>query len=105
MIDRAVLHPVFGPILLFSMLFAMFQIVYAAAEAPVDMIEGWIGALQNGVRSALPDGLLRSLIIDGVIAGVGAVVVFLPQILILFAFILSLKCRAIWSAQRSSWTG
>jgi ferrous iron transport protein B len=90
-IDRYVLHPVLGPVLLFAMLFAMFQIVYAAAEAPVDLIEGWIGALQDAVRAALPDGLWRSLIIDGVIAGVGAVIVFLPQILVLFAFILVLE--------------
>jgi ferrous iron transport protein B len=90
-IDRVVLHPVAGPILLFAMLFIMFQLVYAAAEAPVDLIEGWIGLLQDGVRSVVPDGLLRSLLIDGVIAGVGAVVVFLPQILVLFAFILVLE--------------
>jgi ferrous iron transport protein B len=90
-IDSIVLHPVIGPVLLFGLLFAMFQLVYAAAEAPVDVIEGWIGALQNAVRSAVPPGLLQSLLIDGVIAGVGAVIVFLPQILVLFAFILVLE--------------
>ncbi len=91
LIDRVVLHPLAGPLLLFAMLFVMFQLVYAAAEAPVDLIEGWIGMLQEAIRSALPAGLLRSLLIDGVIAGVGAVVVFLPQILVLFAFILVLE--------------
>lgn len=90
-IDGVVLHPLIGPILLFATLFAMFQLVYAAAEAPVDMIEGWIGLLSDFVRSSLPDTLLRSALIDGVIAGVGAVVVFLPQILVLFAFILVLE--------------
>lgn len=90
-IDAVVLHPVFGPILLFATLFAMFQLVYSAAEAPVDMIEGWIGMLSDFVRSSMPDTLLRSALIDGVIAGVGAVVVFLPQILVLFAFILILE--------------
>ena len=87
-IDAVVLHPIAGPILLFATLFAMFQLVYAAAEAPVDLIEGWIGLLSDFVRSSMPDTLLRSALTDGVIAGVGAVVVFLPQILVLFAFIL-----------------
>lgn len=90
-IDAVVLHPIAGPILLFATLFAMFQLVYAAAEAPVDLIEGWIGLLSDFVRSSMPDTLLRSAITDGVIAGVGAVVVFLPQILVLFAFILVLE--------------
>ncbi len=90
-IDGVVLHPIAGPILLFATLFAMFQLVYAAAEAPVDLIEGWIGLLSDFVRSSMPDTLLRSAITDGVIAGVGAVVVFLPQILVLFAFILVLE--------------
>jgi ferrous iron transport protein B len=69
----------------------MFQAVYAWSEAPIAFIEAGFTALTNGVNMALPDGLLRSLITDGVIAGVGAVVVFLPQILILFAFILVLE--------------
>jgi ferrous iron transport protein B len=90
-IDGVVLHPIAGPILLFATLFAMFQLVYAAAEAPVDLIEGWIGLLSDFVRSSMPDTLLRSAITDGVIAGVGAVVVFLPQIVVLFAFILILE--------------
>ena len=90
-IDAVVLHPIAGPILLFATLFAMFQLVYSAAEAPVDLIEGWIGLLSDFVRTSMPDTLLRSAITDGVIAGVGAVVVFLPQILVLFAFILVLE--------------
>lgn len=90
-IDSVVLHPVAGPFLLFATLFAMFQLVYSAAEAPVDVIEGWIGMLSDFVRTSMPDTLLRSALIDGVIAGVGAVVVFLPQILVLFAFILILE--------------
>ncbi len=91
LIDDVVLHPVIGPALLFGLLFAMFQLVYAAAETPVDIIEGWIGMLQQGVRTVVPPGLWQSLLIDGVIAGVGAVVVFLPQILVLYAFILVLE--------------
>ncbi len=91
MIDRVALHPIIGPILLFGLLFVMFQLVYAAAEAPVDLIEGWLAGLSNQVRVIVPDGLFRSLVIDGIIAGVGAVIVFLPQILVLFAFILLLE--------------
>jgi ferrous iron transport protein B len=91
LIDRVALHPIVGPILLFALLFVIFQTVYAAAEAPVDLIEGWIGALSDWIGAQLPDGLFKSAIINGVIAGVGAVVVFLPQILVLFAFILILE--------------
>ena len=90
-IDSVVLHPVLGPVILFATLFAMFQLVYSAAEAPVDLIEGWLGVLSDWVRATLPDTLWRSALIDGVIAGVGAVIVFLPQILVLFAFILILE--------------
>jgi ferrous iron transport protein B len=90
-VDRIALHPVAGPAILFGLLFIMFQAVYAGAEAPVAMIEGWMAALQSAVNAAVPPGLFRSMLVDGVLAGVGAVVVFLPQILILFAFILVLE--------------
>jgi ferrous iron transport protein B len=91
MIDSVVLHPIAGPIILFATLFAMFQLVYSAAETPVTLIEGGLGQMQDWVMRVMPDNLLRSAIIDGVIAGVGAVIVFLPQILVLFAFILVLE--------------
>lgn len=90
-IDRVVLHPVVGPILLAVVLFLVFQAVFAWAQVPMDAIEAataWVGAQIGGL---LPDGWLRSLLVDGVIAGVGAVLVFLPQILILFFFILVLE--------------
>jgi ferrous iron transport protein B len=90
-IDSVVLHPLIGPILLFGLLFVMFQLVYTAAEGPVDVIEGWLGTLQDGVSAILPEGLMRSFFNDGLIAGVGAVIVFLPQILVLFTFILILE--------------
>ncbi len=91
MVDQIVLHPVVGPFILFALLFGMFQAVFVGAEAPMNVIEGWIAGLQTAVGAALPEGLFRSLLVDGVLAGVGAVVVFLPQILILFAFILILE--------------
>ena len=90
-IDRIVLHPWIGPLILASLLFVMFQAVFAGAEAPVALIADGVSGLQTFVASLLPEGLLRSLIVDGVIAGVGAVITFLPQILILFAFILVLE--------------
>ncbi len=90
-VDRVALHPVFGPLLLLGLLFLMFQGVYAWSEAPIAMIEGWAEALGDMVASVTPPGYLRSFLVDGVINGVGSVIVFLPQILILFFFILMLE--------------
>jgi ferrous iron transport protein B len=90
-IDRIVLHPLAGPMILAALLFVMFQAVFAWATPFADAIDGGFASLHDGVIAALPDGVLRSFLADGVIAGVGAVVVFLPQILILFAFILILE--------------
>ncbi len=90
-IDGVVLHPLAGPLLLGLILFFMFQAVFSWAEAPMGWIEAGIAALQAAMAGALPPGILLSLINDGVLAGVGAVVVFLPQILILFAFIIALE--------------
>ncbi|WP_287459066.1 ferrous iron transporter B [Sphingomonas sp.] len=91
MLDAVALHPVFGPILLVTLLFVMFQAVFSWSEAPIGLIEDAFKAIEAGVTGLMPDTILRSLITDGVIAGVGAVIVFLPQILILFLFILVLE--------------
>ncbi|WP_375428353.1 ferrous iron transporter B [uncultured Sphingomonas sp.] len=91
LIDGVALHPVFGPVLLVALLFVMFQAVFSWSEAPVGWIESGLAALIAQVEATMPDHLLRGLLTDGVLAGVGAVVVFLPQILILFAFILVLE--------------
>ncbi|EMD82067.1 ferrous iron transport protein B [Pacificimonas flava] len=90
-IDRVVLHPVAGPLILAAVLFFMFQAVFAWAEAPMAWIEGLIAVLQGAASNILPAGFLRNLINEGLLAGVGAVIVFLPQIVILFAFILVLE--------------
>jgi ferrous iron transport protein B len=90
-IDKVVLHPVSGPIILLALLFVIFQAVFSWSEAPVALIEETFAAMQTGVEAVLPDGFLRDMIVQGVIAGVGSVVVFLPQILILFFFILMLE--------------
>lgn len=89
--DRLFLHPVLGLIVLLALMFLMFQAVYAWSEAPIAWIEGGIAALQEAVMGAMPDGFWRGLIVEGLLAGVGAVIVFLPQILILFLFILLLE--------------
>ena len=90
-VDRVALHSVFGPLILLALLFVMFQAVFSWSEAPVGWIEGAQGWLAEAALANLPDTFLRSLLVDGVINGVGSVVVFLPQILILFVFILLLE--------------
>ena len=90
-IDRVVLHPVIGPILLAVLLFLVFQAVFSWAEVPMEAIKSATDAIGAAVTSWLPEGWVRSLLVDGVIAGAGGVVVFLPQILILFFFILVLE--------------
>lgn len=90
-IDNVVLHPMIGPVLLAALMFIIFQAVFSWAEAPMDFIESSVGAIGELVGSVLAEGPLHSLIVDGIIAGVGGVLVFLPQILILFFFILILE--------------
>ena len=90
-IDRWLLHPVIGPAVLVILLFLVFQAMFSWAEVPMELIKEGAAALATGVGQILPPGWVRSLIVDGVIAGAGSVVVFLPQILILFGFILALE--------------
>jgi ferrous iron transport protein B len=90
-IDSVVLHPIIGPLILAAMLFIIFQAVFSWASAPVDLIQAGVDGLAAFVTASLPEGIVRSALVDGVIAGVGAVLVFLPQILILFAFIIALE--------------
>ncbi|QTD47037.1 ferrous iron transporter B [Ottowia testudinis] len=90
-IDRVLLHPLWGGLILAALLFLMFQAVFSWAELPMNWIKAGMDATAGAVREHMADGPLRSLLVDGVIAGVGSVVVFLPQILILFLFILALE--------------
>ena len=90
-IDRVVLHPLAGPIVLALVMFLVFQAVFAWSRPPMEWIQAGIEALQAALGGAIPDSALKSLLIDGVLAGVGSVLVFLPQILILFFFILVLE--------------
>ncbi|HET6396146.1 MAG TPA: ferrous iron transport protein B [Pseudoxanthomonas sp.] len=90
-LDRWLLHPVFGLLTLAVVMFLIFQAVYAWATPVMDAIDGGTAALGEWVGGRIGEGPLASLLADGIIAGLGGVVVFLPQILILFAFILALE--------------
>lgn len=90
-IDRVVLHPIFGTALFLLLMFLVFQAVFSWAAWPMDLIKNSVEELGNLVQDNLPDGVLRDLICKGIIGGSGAVLVFLPQIVILFFFILTLE--------------
>ncbi|MEJ7578063.1 MAG: ferrous iron transport protein B [Pyrinomonadaceae bacterium] len=90
-IDRFVTHKVFGLVILFLVMLLVFQTIFSWATLPMDLIDNGFGALGEIVRERLPEGLLADLLVDGVIAGVGGVLVFLPQILLLFFFITILE--------------
>ncbi len=90
-VDAVVLHPIAGPLLLAVILFLVFQAVFAWAQVPMDAIKSGVGMFGAWVDHALPASLLKDLFVNGVLAGVGSVLVFLPQILILFFFILVLE--------------
>ncbi|OWS71587.1 ferrous iron transporter B [Polynucleobacter aenigmaticus] len=90
-LDSVLLHPVFGPVILAAVLFFIFQAVFTWATLPMEAIEvgvDWLGAL---FTQMLPNNWLRSLLVDGILAGAGGVLIFLPQILILYFFILILE--------------
>jgi ferrous iron transport protein B len=90
-LDGIVMHPVLGPILLAALLFCVFQAVFSWAVAPMNWISATVGNLGAVVNGHMSAGPLRSLLVNGIIAGTGSVLVFLPQILILFFFILLLE--------------
>src|SRR5450432_3980448 len=90
-IDAVVMHPVWGLALLAVVLFLMFQAVFSWANVPMDAIKAAMAGIGAWTTTHMAEGPLRSLLVDGVIAGAGSVIVFLPQILILFLFILLLE--------------
>ena len=90
-IDAVAMHPVWGLLVLAVVLFLIFQAVFSWANLPMDMIKEAMAAVGDAITASMDDGPLRSLLVDGVVAGVGGVLVFLPQILILFFFILLLE--------------
>ncbi|UEG52996.1 ferrous iron transport protein B [Mucilaginibacter daejeonensis] len=90
-IDRILTHRVFGFLIFFSILLFMFQAIFAWSSYPMDLIEKLFVWMQGGVHDLLPPGPLTDLLADGVIAGLSGVLVFIPQIAILFAFIAILE--------------
>jgi len=90
-IDAWVMHPVWGVLTLAAVLFLIFQAVFSWATLPMDLIKAGMAGIGEFTTAHMADGPLRSLLVDGVIAGAGGVLVFLPQILILFFFILLLE--------------
>ncbi|MDQ3179866.1 MAG: ferrous iron transport protein B, partial [Acidobacteriota bacterium] len=86
-IDRVLTHKFFGLMILIAILLLVFQTIFSWANMPMDLLDRGFGALGDFVRGAMPEGILTDLLVDGVIAGVGGVLVFLPQILLLFLFI------------------
>jgi ferrous iron transport protein B len=90
-IDAIVLHPVLGLALLAVLMFLVFQAVFSWAAVPMDAIKDSMAWVAAQINMLLPEGMLRSLLVEGIIGGVGSVLIFLPQILILFFFILALE--------------
>jgi ferrous iron transport protein B len=86
-IDRVLTHKIAGPLILLGVMCLVFVTIFSLAETPMTLLETLFGGIQQAVKNALPPGLLADLLTDGIIAGVGGVVVFLPQILLLFFFI------------------
>jgi len=86
-IDRVLTHKFFGLLILIAILLVVFQTIFTWATVPMDLLEGGFGSLGDLARANLPEGILADLVVDGIIAGVGGVLIFLPQILLLFLFI------------------
>jgi len=90
-IDRWVLHPVFGPLILALVLFLTFQAVFSWAQPFMHVISAGLGLVSDVITQGLPPGPVQSLLVNGILAGAGTVLLFLPQILLLFAFIIVLE--------------
>ncbi len=90
-LDRVLLHPLLGYPILMAVLFLVFQAVFSWSAWPMDAVQFLVNGFGQWLQILLPDGILRSLLVDGIVAGVGSVLIFLPQILILFFFILLLE--------------
>lgn len=110
-VDRFLTHPIGGTMAFFVLMAVVFQAIYKWAAPLMDLIDGSFGWLGNLVSLLIPEGAIQSLIVDGVIAGVGGVAIFLPQIVILFGFIAVLEdcgymARAAFLMDRlMSWVG
>ena len=90
-VDRVVLHPVAGSLLFAAVMVSFFQLIFAWAQPAMDAIDTGVGLAAGSVRSVVPAGLFADFLADGVVAGVGAVVIFLPQIVLLFSLLYLLE--------------
>lgn len=90
-LDKILVHKVWGYFIFFAILFVIFQAIFAWATVPMDFIDGLFASASNYLRGALPDGLLTRLLTEGVIPGIGGIIIFVPQIAILFACIAVLE--------------
>lgn len=86
-IDKVLTHRFFGLVILVGVLLVIFQAIFSWAALPMDLLDQGVGAFGDLVKNSLPAGMLSDLLVDGIIAGVGGVLVFLPQIILLFLFI------------------
>lgn len=89
--DALFTHPVWGSLTFIAVMLLVFQALYTGAAPLMEWIDGGVGAFGQWIGGLLPDGMLRSLVVDGIIGGVGSVVIFLPQIMLLFACIAILE--------------
>lgn len=103
-IDAVLINRLLGLPIFLLIMWAMFQVTFKLGETPMLWIENLFGWLSALFTMLLPEGIWRSLIVDGVIAGVGGVVGFLPNILLLFYAFLSWRRPAIWPGRHSLWT-
>jgi ferrous iron transport protein B len=90
-LDNILTHPIYGFAIFLGVLFLIFQAVFSWSEYPMEIIDNSISQLSQFVANSLPEGALNSLIVDGIIAGLGGIVIFVPQIAFLFAFIAILE--------------
>lgn len=90
-IDRIVTHKVWGYLIFFALLFLIFQSIFAWAQIPMDFIDAQFAALSDWLSTTFPEGPLFDLISQGIIPGIGGIVIFVPQIAVLFAFIAVLE--------------
>lgn len=86
-IDKVLTHRFFGLLILLLVLLVVFQTIFTWAAVPMELLEQGFGRLGDNARTQMPEGILADLVVDGIIAGVGGVLIFLPQILLLFLFI------------------
>ena len=90
-IDKITTHPIFGLFTFLTVFFVLFQVLFTVAAYPMDWIDGLMVWLGDGISNALPQGLLNDFLVNGLLAGIGGVLVFLPQIMLLFAMITLLE--------------